>query len=268
MTATKTLFIIKNSGEQPNLLIKTIFSIFDQKEVDPYCVIFFDTNTNLIHNQVHQKILFLIKNNFIDYINNKQLIIIQQPLEHTIPTLLKNNALNYYDLYLPIDINNIYFQHYATNIDKYLKFNQLDDIKVQAIYGIDINNNFKNYPSIINIAFTKKSLKNILIKPEQIYTTNDVLSYSLENKNIKHNVIDPDFNLVWLEEQENNTLVSSYVFVYKKQNKVFNIKNNTHGILNSISDKELKINWFVNACYKEYVYELNDTNIFINIQYE
>jgi hypothetical protein len=268
MTANKVLFILKNNGEQPNLFIKTIFSIFAQKDIDPYCVIFFNLENHSEHNNIHQKLLFLLENYFIDYINNKKLFIINTSALSDHIELVKEYKLINFNFYAPISGNNIYLPLYAKNAIDYLINQSIDYINVKPIYEIDINNNFIQNSKIKQIFLTKKSLIESITN-NIFYTNNHLITYNTRStQDNKYSIFTKDFNLVWIEETPDSYLESSYIFIYKKYNKVFNISNNTHGIVNQITDKELIINWFLNNSYKEYVYELADNQIFTNIKYE
>jgi len=268
MTATKkTLFIIQNHGQYPNFFIKTLYTIFSQQQVDPYCLIVMDFTNHVLYSNIYQKIIFFIQTHFIDYLNQKKLIIINNTNSLDIPTLLQNNHLTNYDFYLPIECQNIYFHNYAKNIIDFMSNNHIQKIDVKSTYTININNTINNECITKDSAYTKQEIFQTNNTKPTSYTSQDYLPFVCYAKE-KYNVIDQDFQLIWTEEQNQNILKSSYVFIYKKHNKVFNISNNIHGLLESIEENQIIINWYIDTVYKQYSYELSDNNLYINIKYE
>jgi len=268
MIATnKSLFLLRNHGQYPNLCIKTLYTVFSQHNIDPYCALITDISQNTIHNNTYQKLIHLIKDHFIDYINHKKLLIIENINHFDITNVIKNYGLLGYNFYFPIECQNIYLHNYSKNIIDFLQSNHYDATNVKSIYGIDINNNFISHPPHENIVYTKQAIINSIRSTTNNYTSQEYMPYVYTTSN-KYNIIDQNFNLVWIEEQSNNPLQNSYIFVYKKNNKVFNITNNIHGLVEDITETKMVLNWNIDQVYKKYTYELNENNIFINIEHE
>jgi hypothetical protein len=219
-----------------------------------------------------EKINQVINKTYINNLNNKTLTIIVDnnlslfkssnlELYKKYPNLLK------YDWFVEINTKVTYVSNFLSNIISTIG-------KHTGVKKITVDNHNANHSAISiyrkDLLVQLLNTKNIaaLSIPDSYKTSSDFIlqtSDSSQTTSVDSAYIDdPNFTLFWIEEDEGSVLRNGYCFLYKKNNKIFNINNECHGILNHIFDNSITINWFLpnDTTLKKTYYQKNQNSFY------
>ena len=275
--------------------------------INPLCIIYskpkpnliLNTITNLIHSQSYKDVYYhicvyvekhdtdraniiknIISNQYADFLDNRKITIDIIYEDIDMVDICKNPINLRYNLFIPIDVNNFYNNNYLENIIKQFKESDIDILQLDALQTIDssgygLDNNVVGKNLIFNKAVLEKvktKYANMLYESLDVkiknIKTNTYLSYFVGLKQ-KYVFVENSFKLLYLNEKPNSDylLNSSYVFLYNKNNKAFNIDNNTYGIIKKNEDQLIVVDWYINTIgYKTHTYEFDElTNTYNSI---
>lgn len=257
-----TLSVIKTTCTSFGV-INTVQSISNHLDENNHCVVVLITNhTKNVPTQ--EKIVQALNKHFVSHINNGYLkIIISNDLSSNLfnidlynkyPNLLKYNWI------IHIDPNTTYLNNLLADVICEIN-------KYQTKFKVVSIKNSKDATSSI-VAYNKETIVNQLNTKNittQSLNSHEIILESLFNTNIdKHTsdkvyLDDTNFMLFWIEENEKAKLKSGYCFLYKKNNKIFNINNECHGVLSHFFDNSITITWFTshNEVIKNTYYQHN-----------
>lgn len=259
-----TLSIFQTNCDSFNIL-NCLAQTCNSLNAQNHCVVFLEPITK--DNSVQkEKIKSLIEKYYIDYINKQYLSVIES--EHTVnqtdvfkkyPQLLK------YDWFILLDSNHVYMPNYLTDIiNKYVNKHkeQYEILNIQSNNSISSDVQLLSKKHIHSIIDRNQIQSQQVIK-KHIITTDCYLSAKSQN-DYPYFVNDDTFCLAWLEEEPESTIQSGYSFIYKKNYKVFNIKNECHGLISRIDSGTIEITWIINSQQILHKYIANQNNIYMS----
>lgn len=176
------------------------------------------------------------------YFNNDKIeFIIENDNTKKLKDILNNNIKNFSHLIL---LNNKFLYNKNFNNDILMAINSNIDTV------IDINNKDKGL-SIFKISdICDVSLRELLLKQPKIDSSSMVSSNINFIKYVPKTIVYSDSSCLFCElshRTDSLSYLNSYVYINKKNNKVYNIANNLLGdLVYIINDNSLCINWLIN----------------------
>lgn len=261
---SSTLSIFQTSCDSFNIL-NCLYQTCCSLNEHNHCVVFLEPITR--ENSVQkEKIKNLIEKHFLDYINKKYLFLIEAAYtQDTIERFKKYPHLLKYDWFILLDSNHVYMPNYLNDIITKHIYKHKEEYDVLELQSND------NTLSAINV-----------LSKNQIHSLIDSNKFKVQNTKAKHKIIadyyipmrynnnnpkfinDNLFCLAWLEEDPSSDIKSGYSFLYKKNNKVFNIQNECHGRIVKLDDNTIEIDWTINYQQVLHKYLVNENHVYVS----